>query len=189
MRIQLKTVLDCEPDVAWRALRSPAALREIYGPLLDMRPESALPTMWNATTATVALSVAGLVPTGRQRIDISFEEQRADGVRILIDDGAPLSGPLALLSSWRHRMAVAPAPDDHGKTLYRDRLDIGGPAAPVLWFPLWTVWQWRGSRLAELAPTWAYDPEIVTDDEEGTKTEGGTGGASVSTPPAPAEGV
>jgi hypothetical protein len=171
MRIQLKTVLDCEPDVAWRALRSPAALQEIYGPLLSMKPVTTLPTMWQATTAEVALSVAGLVPTGRQRIDISFDDDRADGVRILIDDGAPLTGPLALLGSWRHRMAVAPAPHDQGKTLYRDRLDISGPAAPALWFPLWTVWQWRASRLAELAPTWAYDPEIAAVDESQNEGE------------------
>jgi hypothetical protein len=165
MRIQLKTVLDCEPDVAWRALRSPAALREIYAPLMVMEPEGTLPTMWTSTTATVALSVAGLVPAGRQRIDLSFDDHRADGVRILADDGKPLTGPLALLGGWRHRMAVAPAPDDAGKTLYRDRLDITGAAAPALWFPLWAVWQWRGSRIAELAPTWAYDPEIQAVDE------------------------
>lgn len=178
MRIQLKTVLDCEPDVAWRALRSPAALQEIYGPLLSMTSASELPTMWQATTAEVALSVAGLIPTGRQRIDISFDDHRADGVRILVDDGAPLTGPLALLGSWRHRMAVAPAPHDQGKTLYRDRLDIGGVAAPALWFPLWTVWQWRASRLAELAPTWAYDPEIAAvDDADGDDVAADPGGS------------
>lgn len=160
MRIQLKTVLDCEPDVAWRALRSPAALQELYAPFLTMRTDERLPTMWQPTATTVGLSLAGLVPAGKQRIDLDFIEDRKDGVRILVDEGAPLSGPLALLESWRHRMAVAPAHDDHGKTLYRDRLDIGGAAAPALWFPLWTVWQWRASRLKELAPTWAYDPEI-----------------------------
>jgi len=165
MRIQLKTVLDCEPDVAWRALRSPAALREIYAPLMVMKPETELPTMWGATTATVGLSLAGLIPTGRQTIDISFDDHRGDGVRILVYDGKPLTGPLALLGSWRHRMAVAPAPEDAGKTLYRDRLDIGGAAAPALWLPLWTVWQWRASRLADVAPTWAYDPEIQAVDE------------------------
>lgn len=182
MRIQLKTVLDCEPDVAWRALRSPAALQEIYGPLLSMKPVTELSTMWQATTAEVALSIAGLVPSGRQRIDISFDDDRADGVRILVDDGKPLSGPLALLGSWRHRMAIAPAPHDQGKTLYRDRLDIGGAAAPALWFPLWTVWQWRASRLAELAPTWAYDPEIAAVDDidaaDGVAAHGGTEGGT-----------
>jgi hypothetical protein len=77
MRIQLKTVLDCEPDVAWRALRSPAALREIYAPLMVMTPETELPTMWDATTTTVGLSFAGLIPSGRQRIEISFDDHRS----------------------------------------------------------------------------------------------------------------
>jgi hypothetical protein len=58
-------------------------------------------------------------------------------------------------------MAVAPAPGDPGRTLWRDRLVIGGPAAAALWPVLWTVWQWRGARLRQLAPTWAHDPEAV----------------------------
>ena len=55
-------------------------------------------------------------------------------------------------------MAVAPAPGQEGKTLYRDRLDFGGPAAAALWMPMWTMWQWRGIRLAQMAPNWAFEP-------------------------------
>ena len=35
MIVMLKVVLDCDPDAAWHALRSPAALREVVSPWLD----------------------------------------------------------------------------------------------------------------------------------------------------------
>ena len=45
--------------------------------------------------------------------------------------------------------------------LWRERLVIGGRAAPALWPVLWATWQWRGARLRSLARTWAHDPELA----------------------------
>ena len=56
-------------------------------------------------------------------------------------------------------VVVSPAPGDPLRTLWRERLVIGGAAAPALWPVLWATWQWRGARLRALAPTWAHDPE------------------------------
>jgi hypothetical protein len=158
MRVQLKLILDCEPDDAWRALRSPAVLHELYGPLLQLAPDSPVPTLWEPGAMNVTMKGAGVIPVGRQLIDLDFDLKRMPGVRILVDSGRPLSGPLSLLDSWHHRMAVAPAPGAEGKTLYRDRLDVTGAAALPLWMPLWTMWQWRGVRLAQMAPNWAFEP-------------------------------
>ena len=49
------------------------------------------------------------------------------------------------------------------RTLWRDRLVIDGPTAPLLWPVLWGVWQWRGARIRALAPTWAHDLELDAD--------------------------
>ena len=38
MRILLKLVIDCDADAAWRAVHSPRAVAELYGPLLDLAP-------------------------------------------------------------------------------------------------------------------------------------------------------
>ncbi|MGO2660184.1 hypothetical protein [Mycetocola reblochoni] len=158
MRVLLKTVLDVHPDQAWRALRSPAVFGELYGPLLRMRPHTALPTVWaDGSRATVSMSAFGIVPLGRQRIDIRLQSDRPDGVRIVADVGGPETGPLSALSGWRHRMAVAPAPGDAERTLYRDELRIGGPLAPLLWPALWLGWQLRASRLRSLASGWDED--------------------------------
>ena len=39
-----------------------------------------------------------------------------------------------------------------------------GLLTPAVWYSLWAFWQWRGHKLKELAPTWAYD--LPRDDEE-----------------------
>lgn len=151
--MQLRLELDCPPDAAWDAVRSPRVLAEVYGPLVDLVPldPPVFPEQWGegGGEVRVALSaILGLVPLGEQRIRLSFSE-RGDA-RVLEDSGAPVSGPLSLVTRWRHRMAVAPAPG--GRTLYRDRLDVGaGLATPVVWAALWVLWQWRGVRLRRLA--------------------------------------
>ncbi len=163
MRILLKLVIDCDADAAWRALHSPRAIAELYGPLVELEPlAAALPTSLEAgADVPVQLSLAGSVPLGRQLIHVS-ERMTNDArgpVRILRDSGIPLTGPLAALDVWDHQMAVSVAPGDATKTLWRDRLVIGGAAAPALWPMLWATWQWRGARIKALAPTWAHDPD------------------------------
>lgn len=169
MRVLLKLVIDCDADAAWRAVHSPRAVAELYGPLIDLDPllPGSLPTSWSpGDDVPVQLSALGVVPMGRQLIHMS--ERFTDGphgpVRIFRDSGIPLTGPLSSLDAWDHQMAVSPAPGDPTKTLWRDRLVIGGPTAPALWPLLWATWQWRGARIRALAPTWAHDPEFADAD-------------------------
>ena len=164
MRILLKLVIDCDPDAAWRALHSPRAVAELYGPLLELEPlvPSGLPTSWSpGDDVPVQLSAFGGVPMGRQLIHASERvvHEPAGPVRIFRDSGIPLTGPLASLDVWDHQMAISPVPGEPGRTLWRDRLVIGGPTAPLLWPVLWGMWQWRAARIRALAPTWAHDPE------------------------------
>lgn len=159
----LKLVIDCDADAAWRALHSPRAIGELDGPFVTLDSLEDLPTSWTpGDDAIVELSL-GALPLGRQLIDVSEleREHRGQRVRILRDTGIPLSGPLAALDVWDHQMAVSAAPGDPSRTLWRDRLVIGGAAAPALWPVLWATWQWRAARLRALAPTWAHDPAPV----------------------------
>lgn len=162
MRILQKFQIDCDPDAAWRALHSPRAVAELYGPLLDVQPLSPPPTAWEpGQDAAVGLFALGIVPLGRQLIAVSDRvvEEKDGQVRIFRDSGSPLTGPLATLDVWDHQMAISPVPGAPGRTIWRERLVIGGRTAPALWPVLWTMWQWRGARIRALAPTWAHDPE------------------------------
>jgi len=175
MRIMLKLVLDCPADAAWRALHSPRAVAELYGPLMQMEPlESAPPTSYEpGMDVPVQLLFAGLIPAGRQFVHVE-DRELADGrgaVRVMRDSGIPLTGPLAMLDVWDHQMAVSPAPGQPGKTLWRDRLVIGGAAAPLLWPILWATWQYRAMRLRALAPTWtSEDPPSAGSEGTGPTT-------------------
>lgn len=173
MRIMLKLVLDCDADAAWRALHSPRAIADLYGPIIDLEPMAAsgMPaTLEPGSDVPVRMGVGGLLSLGEQLIHVSerYVHDARGPVRIFRDSGIPLTGPLAALDVWDHQMAVAPAPGDPTKTLWRDRLVIGGAAAPALWPVLWATWQWRAARLRALAPTWAHDPELNMDHEPTT---------------------
>ncbi len=174
MRILLKLELDCTADAAWRALHSPRAIAELYGPLLEMGPMATeLPTsLEDGADVPVEIRALGVFPAGQQLIHVT-DRYTADShgpVRILRDSGIPLTGPLAALDVWDHQMAVSPLPGDPSRTLWRDRLVIGGAAALPLWPVLWAAWQYRGLRLRALAPTWSYEPESA--DEAGAPHPG-----------------
>lgn len=150
MRVTLRLVLDCSADAAWEALRSPAGLQYTAGPFMTVRSlePGGLPERWETDADhRVATALFGVVPAGEQRIHL-HEEVRGR-VRVLVDSGAPVTGMLALFTSWKHRMAVSPTAD--GRALYRDRLDVGGPAAVLAWPVLWAFWQWRAHRLRDMA--------------------------------------
>ena len=153
MRILLKLVLDCPPDAAWRAIRSPEVFRQVSAPLTTFESlDGPFPESWPEGEHIVAVKALGLVPMGRQVIAIGFP-RRSDGVRMVRDSGRGLDGMLALVTTWDHRMAVAATAD--GRTLYRDRLVIGaGILTPLVWPVFWVFWQWRAARLKALARTW-----------------------------------
>lgn len=167
MRVLLKFEIACNVDAVWRALHSPAALAEVASPLVAMQSVDPLPTSWESgNSATVSLRAAGVLPLGLQLIHVTDRSRTHKGarVRILRDSGMPLSGPLSLLDVWDHQIAISEVRGHPNRTLWRDRLEIRGAVAPLVWPALWTMWQWRQQRITQLAPTWAYDAEW---DEEG----------------------
>lgn len=167
MLVMLKERLECRPEAAWRALKSPTVMREVAGPWLGYASgeDGGFPTQWSEGDHPVTLLGAGLLPMGAQDIDLSFDTRTHEGVRIVRDTGHGVGGVPGAIRSWYHRMAVAPHPDDPTATLYRDRLEFdAGALTPALWAGLWPLWQWRGLRLRQLAPS--FDHEIVPRDEQ-----------------------
>ena len=155
MYVFLRLELDCSPDDAWDALSNPADFRAVTRPLLRVRSldKGGFPKRWSPTDVHyVSMSLFGVVPMGRHSIDITYTE-RPGGVRMVIDQGEPLSGVLARTSTWDHRMAVSET--GNKQTLYRDRLVVkAGLLTPFIFIGMWAFWQIRGAKLKKLAPTW-----------------------------------
>jgi hypothetical protein len=154
MRILLKLELDCEPDAAWRAVRSPAVMQKVAYPFLSFTSleEGGFDQEWSEGDHLVFVKALGFADFGTQVISISYPRRR-DGVRIMRDDGPALTGPVSLLTRWQHQLAVASTPA--GKTLYREELRFSaGIATPLLWTLLWPFWQWRAFGLRRIATSW-----------------------------------
>lgn len=154
MRILLKLVLDCEPDVAWNAIRNPDVFRAVSFPLTafeSLEPDG-FPESWPEGEHRVLAKALGLLPIGEQIIDISFPP-RTDGIRTVVDSGRGVSGQHTVVTKWEHTMAISSAPE--GKTLYRDQLvfEAGALTLP-LWPVYWAFWQWRAFGLRRFAPLW-----------------------------------
>jgi hypothetical protein len=154
MRVLLKLELDCTPDAAWDAIRSPQTLRDVSFPLTTFASleDGGFPEQWPEGPHLVSVRAFGLTDIGRQCIEISYT-QRNNGVRVARDFGRGVSGPLSLVTRWRHEMAVSALPD--GRTLYRDQLRFSaGVLTLPMWLMYWVFWQWRAYGIRRLAPTW-----------------------------------
>lgn len=154
MHLMLKLELDCTPEAAWAALRRPEVFRAVSAPFVtftSLEPEG-FPDRWPVGEHRVQVKALGLVSMGEQSIDIAYP-QRSDGVLMVTDNGGGISGPVGVVTYWRHRMAVSPLPD--GRTLYRDKLIYdAGLLNQVIWPFMWVFWQWRAYGLRRFAPTW-----------------------------------
>ncbi|MCU1406826.1 MAG: hypothetical protein JWQ43_3129 [Glaciihabitans sp.] len=162
MRVLLKLVLDCPPEAAWRAIRSPAVLNQVSAPLTAFQSleSGGFPELWSEGVHPVRVRAGGLVHIGDQTIEIAYPERAtgvrkgaSEGVRAVRDTGRGLSGPLAVITRWEHTMTVTPLPGD--RTLYRDQLVFeAGRISVLLWPMYWAFWQWRAIGIRRLAPTW-----------------------------------
>jgi hypothetical protein len=170
MRVLLKLVLDCPPDAAWRAIRSPtvfSAVSEPFTKFSSLEPDG-YPELWTPGEHLVSVRAGGLIPIGEQVIAISYPEVGDPGsgtrataysgvgsgeVRITRDTGRGIGGLLGLITRWEHTMVISDAPG--GRTLYRDQLIFdAGWMTPLLWPVYWVFWQWRAFGLRRLAPNW-----------------------------------
>jgi hypothetical protein len=155
MRVLLKLELDCDPDAAWLAVRSPSVMSDVAAPFTSFTSlePNGFPAQWPEGEHLVITKALGFLPIGQQVIVISYPTRR-DDVRIMRDTGWGITGPLALIDKWEHSLSVAPAAN--GKTLYRDQLRFSaGVLTPLLWPVYWAFWQWRGLRMRQLAAGWS----------------------------------
>lgn len=147
----------CDADSAWRAMHDPVTIASVYGSLIRLTPVGTVPAqLTTGTRIVVGLNALGILPLGRQAIVVSDSRvARGDTeVRTMHDRGGPLSGPLALLRGWHHRMSVSPLPGSETSASWSDTLEVGGPFAWLFWPALYATWRMRETRIKRLSRTW-----------------------------------
>ncbi len=128
MRVRLSTKLPITTEHAVALVAMPALLHYIAAPLLRFAPVDppALPQQWADGRYRVRVLLVGLLPIGRQWIDVS-RQSGSDGSYRMRDNG---SGDLA--RHWDHWITIAPHPA--GGCTYTDDVEIeAGLLTPFGW--------------------------------------------------------
>jgi len=126
-RVELTTRLDAEPDKVWHHVLTPRPLDHVASPMVKFRYVTPInrSATWPSGKHIVRMQLFGLIPLGRQVIDIEYPPHEGD-VRKVRDNGY---GPM--VRRWDHQIAIAPHPA--GGARYTDRVEIdAGLFTPVV---------------------------------------------------------
>lgn len=128
MRVRLSTKLPMTAEETQALVATPALLGHIAAPLLRFAPVDppVFPKVWSESRYLVRVLLGGMLPLGRQWIDISHHSVSDEGFRMR-DDG---SGDLA--RRWDHWITITP--DAAGGCTYTDDVEIdAGLLTPIVW--------------------------------------------------------
>jgi hypothetical protein len=124
--VEISTHLDALPDRVWAEVQRPRLLFFVAAPMVRFRPVDPpdLPDAWHDGPHVLSMTLLGIVPLGRQVIDVSRPPPRGH-TRFLRDAGRSAS-----IRRWDHLISVAP---DAAGTRYADRVEIdAGRRTPIV---------------------------------------------------------
>lgn len=128
MHLRLTTKLDVPAETAAALVGMPALLEHVAAPLLRFTPVDppSFPSVWEERRYRVRVLLAGVLPLGRQWIDISREAAPEDSYQMR-DNG---SGDLA--RRWDHRITIV-ADGENACTYVDDVAVEAGLLTPFVW--------------------------------------------------------
>jgi hypothetical protein len=132
MRLKLQTRLNARVDDVVTHVLTSRLLMHVASPLvvfLPIRPAQ-LPDVWRPGRYLVGMKLFGVIPMGKQWINISFPNTNEVRAFQMLDDGEG-----DLMRRWRHLITVTSTPS--GQTCYADEVDVdaGWLTLPVF---VWT---------------------------------------------------
>ncbi|WP_373488908.1 hypothetical protein [Blastomonas sp.] len=128
MRISISTVLDAPFAKVREELGKSRLLVHVTAPLVKFRPITppSFPSEWRDGRYLVAMLLGGVLPLGRQWIEISHPKPESSSVYRIRDNG---SGQL--VRTWDHHITIHERPD--GRTDYLDEVEIkAGLLTPII---------------------------------------------------------
>lgn len=148
MRIERSLLLACAPQRCLEAVQTPRLLRYVAYPVLEFAPLTppTWPERWQATQYLVSVRLLGLLPIGRQWVNISWRDRSDEFGHFhveLRDEGRG-----TLMSKWDHRITIEAGAQG---SRYTDRVDIqAGLLTPLVWLFAWCFFWHRQRRWQKL---------------------------------------
>ena len=144
MRLSLSSTLNRAALVAYEQDKRPALLHDGAHPLLQFRPETLFPSLWQRGSYEPKLYLFGLIPLGSQTIRIEIPEGPITGTFQMRDNGQG-----RLVRTWDHWIVIEPL--DATRCRYTDRVTIrAGFGTPFVWLFALSFYAWRQYRWQRL---------------------------------------
>ena len=150
MKTHATTKLDCTPERAWTHILRPELLQYVSWPLTSFTPLSpgSFPPIWDDRRYLVSLRAFGILPLGKQWIDVSkptVDTTPEKQVYQIRDDGER-----TLVSIWYHMITIRVT--DDGSTHYTDEIEVdAGMLTALIWLWANIFYRYRQYRLRQLA--------------------------------------
>lgn len=147
MFLEISTELDCSPERAWLEVQTTSLLEYVAKPWLVFEPiePQILPKTWQEDKYLVKMKFLGIIPCGKQWINISILDTSAERQVYKIRD----NGQGDLVNKWNHLIVIEGT--STGKTKYTDRLELdAGILTPLVWVYANIFYQHRQKRWQKL---------------------------------------
>ncbi len=146
MQARITTELECTPERAWVEVLRPELLLFVSWPLMSFTPldPESFPAIWNDGRYLVSLRALGILPLGKQWIDVSkptVETTPGEQRYQIRDDGEG-----TLVSQWDHTITIVETEEGH--TQYIDEIAVdAGILTPFVWVYANVFYRHRQFRL------------------------------------------
>ena len=149
MLVERTISLPCSPAQCFAEVQTPRLLIHVASPLvrfIPLEPKS-FPETWEAKEYLVSMRLFGLVPMGRQVINISRRDRSPEMGHFYIEFRD--NGHGSLISKWDHLISIEEAPQG---CKYTDRVEVkAGLLTPFVWLFAWFFYRHRQRRWKQLA--------------------------------------
>ena len=148
MRIERSVLLPCAPQRCFEAVQTPRLLEYVAKPMLRFVPlaPSTWPVRWESRAYLVAVRFLGLLPIGRQWVNISWRDRSQEFGHFYVelrDDGRG-----TLMSKWDHLITIEACGEG---SRYTDCVEVqAGLLTPLVWLFAWCFYRHRQRRWHKL---------------------------------------
>ncbi|MCA3035096.1 MAG: hypothetical protein ING33_07805 [Rhodocyclaceae bacterium] len=148
MLVERTVFLSCSPQKCFAEVQTPRLMLHIARPLVRFAPiePKVLPERWEQKEYLVSVRIFGLLPMGRQWVNISGRDRSNEFGRFYVE--LRDNGCGTLISTWDHLITLQASGQGCS---YSDRVEVrAGLLTPLVWAFAWFFYRHRQRRWEHL---------------------------------------